>query len=111
MKEILDRLQEAITKESDTDFLKACNGIAQKAKTETESEIAILYLTADQKILEAVGVAGDPLEALHPMDIPFYRLDWDIIPGYEHLYDGWTAWLALHLKPNHFDVRTSTATI
>ena len=80
------------------DFQNFCNSVAQEAKKGTESSLARLYLTADHKILEAVGRSGEAIENLEPTQIPFYRLDWDIAPRYESIYDGFTAWATLHLK-------------
>jgi class 3 adenylate cyclase len=89
-------------------FIDKCNEIAELAANRTRSEMGILYLTADQKILEAVGRHGEHLGQLLREDIPFYRLDWDVVPGYEHTYDGFTAWLAVHLRPGCYDVRVMT---
>lgn len=83
------------TKES---FINFCNEVANKAKEKTNSTLALLYLSYDHKILEAVGRSGAPLENLEAAQIPFYRLDWDIPKGYEDIYDGFTSWAALNIK-------------
>ena len=86
-------------------FLDGCNKIAKLAAQRTKSQMGILFLTADQKILEAVGRHGVILDQVLREDIPFYRLDWDVVPGYEYMYDGFTAWVAVHLRPGCYDVR------
>jgi class 3 adenylate cyclase len=95
-----------MSKKCPTDsLLCTCNQIAECAANVTNSQVGILYLTAEQKVLEAVGRGGERLDPVPGVDIPFYRLDWDIIPEYEFMYDGFTAWCAVHLRPGHYDIR------
>jgi len=85
-------------------FQEFCDEVTKTAKEITDSDIALLYLTAEHKILEAVGRAGEEIEKLEPSQIPFYRLDWDIPPKYENIYDGFTAWATLHIKPGEVGI-------
>lgn len=96
-KQLENELREGYTK-SPPDFQIFCNKVAEKAKQVTDASLALLYLTAEHKILEAVGRCGEAIEKLEPTQIPFYRLDWDIAPRYENIYDGFTAWAALHIQ-------------
>lgn len=103
----LEILQELAKKKLDpghtAKYYKTWSAIAQEIATAVKADIAIVWLTADQKILEAVG-ASEGL-GISACDVPFYTLDWDIIPGYEWLHDGFTSWVAVHLRPECLDFR------
>ena len=100
--EIEEEFQRAII--TNADFEGFCDKVVETAKAVTEASIALLYLTPDHKILEAMGQKGEPVEQVEPTQIPFYRLDWNIGPGDEKIYDGFTAWATLHLAEGEVGV-------